>query len=88
MRSLLRLFSLIFLTPALVHAAVLEIPGDGAKLSGIGVISGWKCEASGTITVSFNGGDLIPLPYGNERSDTAGICGDTNNGFRVWTHNQ
>ena len=56
MYLLLRLCGLIILTPALVHAAVLEIPGNGAKLSGIGVISGWKCEASGPLTVSFNGG--------------------------------
>lgn len=89
MYLLLRLCGLIILAPALVHAAVLEIPGNGAKLSGIGVISGWRCEASGPITVRFNGGDPIPLPYGRERSDTAGVCGDINNGFSTvqnWAH--
>ena len=79
MRFLLRLCSLVVvLAPALVQAAVLGIPGKGAKLSGIGVISGWKCEASGPLTVRFNAGDPIPLPYGGERTDTAGVCGDTN----------
>ena len=71
MRLLLRLCGLVVLTPALVHAAVLEIPGNGAKLSGIGVISGWKCEASGTITVRLNDGDPIPLPYRRERAESA-----------------
>ena len=61
MHLLLRLCGLVVvLVPALVHAAMLEIPGNGAKLSGIGVISGWKCEASGPITVRFNDGDPIP----------------------------
>ena len=81
MYLLLRLCSLVVLAPALVHAAVLEIPGNGAKLSGIGVISGWKCEASGPLTVRFNDGDPISIPYGSERADTAGVCGDTDNGF-------
>ncbi len=89
MHLLLCLCGLVVLAPALVHAAVLEIPGSGAKLSGIGVISGWKCEASGPLTVRFNDGDPIPLPYGSERSDTAGVCGDTDNGFGTiwnWAH--
>ena len=90
MYLLLRLCGLVVvLVPALVHAAELEIPGNGAKLSGIGVISDWKCEASGPLTVRFNDGDPIPLPYGGERSDTAGVCGDTNNGFSTvqnWAH--
>ena len=34
MYLLLRLCGLIILIPALVHAAVLGIPGNGAKLSG------------------------------------------------------
>ena len=49
MYSLLRLYlGLVFLAPALAHAqSALDIPGDGDTLSGIGVISGWKCEAQG-----------------------------------------
>ena len=82
MSVLLRLcFSLLLLAPALVHAATLENPANGSFYSGIGVISGWKCTANGPLTVRFNGGDAIPLAYLNERGDTAGVCGDTNNGF-------
>ncbi len=58
-------FSLALLAPSLVHAATLEIPGNGAKLSGVGVISGWKCEAEGDLTIVFNDdGKHIPLLYG------------------------
>ena len=82
MPVLLRLrFGLLLLTPTLVHAATLENPADGSFYSGIGVVSGWKCTANGSLTVRFNDGDAIPLAYENERGDTAGVCGDTNNGF-------
>lgn len=86
MSFLLRLcFWLVILFPFLVHAAALENPGNGNSYSGIGVISGWKCEANGELTVRFNGGEPIPLAYLNERSDTEGVCGDTNNGFvSIW----
>ena len=67
------------------NRGVLENPQPGAFKSGIGVISGWKCEAAGPLTVRFNGGNPIPLAYGNERSDTQSVCGDTNNGFvSIW----
>ena len=49
----------LLLSPAWALASALEIPGDGATVSGIGVISGWKCDA-GDITVSFDDGDPIP----------------------------
>ena len=64
------------------YAATLEIPGNGAKLSGIGVIAGWKCAAEGDITISLNGEDPFPATYGLPRSDTSSVCGDDgNNGF-------
>ena len=80
---------LVLLAPSLAQAAVLEIPGDGAKLSGIGVISGWKCDADGDITVRFDGDDelTVTMVYGSERGDTEEdkdgkiICGDKDNGF-------
>ena len=89
---LLRLWlGLIVLAPSLVHSAVLENPTHGSFYSGIGVISGWKCEANGPLTARFYDEDLrplggtIPLAYLNERSDTEGVCGDTNNGFvAIW----
>ena len=78
----------LLLSPAWALANRLEIPGDGATVSGIGVISGWKCEAEGDITVSFDGGDPIPLVYGSERGDTgvSAVCDDDGlNGFvAIW----
>jgi hypothetical protein len=57
-------------------------------MSGIGVISGWKCEAVGDITVSFDDGDPIPLVYGSARGDTgvSAVCNDDGlNGFvAIW----
>jgi hypothetical protein len=73
--------AIVALTSSLVHAGILEIPGPGTKLSGIGVVSGWKCDASGDITVRFNDGDLLAMVYGSERDDTYSVCGDTNNSF-------
>ena len=68
------------LVPSLAHAAYLDIPGNDSTLSGIGVISGWKCEAT-AITVVIDDGAPIPMLYGSERGDTREVCGDTNNGF-------
>ena len=86
--SVLRLcFVFILLTPALAYSAVLENPANDSLYSGIGVISGWKCTANGTLTVRFNGGDPVPLAYGNERVDVrgAGACPGANVGFvSIW----
>ena len=85
MSFLLRLcLGLILLIPSLVHAAVLENPGTGLSYSGVGVISGWKCEAEGALSVVFNeDGTHLPLLYGSERTDVrnAGACRDVNVGF-------
>ena len=91
MSFLLRLcLGLVVLVPSLAHAqltGVLEIPGNGVTLSGIGVISGWKCEAEGDITIRLNDGDPIPATYGLPRADTSGVCGnDGNNGFFSYTN--
>ena len=71
MSFLLRLcLGLVVLVPSLAHAATLGIPGNGAKLSGVSVISGWKCEVEGDLTIVFNDdGKHIPLLYGTERTD-------------------
>ncbi len=88
MSTLLR-FCLVFvlLVPSLASAATLDIPGHGTTLSGIGVISGWKCEAKGDLTIRFNGGDPLPLLYGSERGDVrrVGACPDSDVGFvAIW----
>ena len=87
------------LVPSLAHAAVLDIPGADSHLSGTGVITGWKCEAVGDLTVRFfrpdgsavffaeEQSDTIPLVYGSGRPDVrlAGSCADANVGFvAIW----
>ena len=74
---------MVLLASSLAQAARLEIPDNGDKLSGIGVISGWKCEAEGDITIRFDDRDPIPATYGFPRDDTSATCGDDdgNNGF-------
>ena len=89
--SLVRLcMTFCVLAPSLAYAqltGVLEIPGNGVTLSGIGVISGWKCEAEGDITISLNAGESIPATYGLPRADTSGVCSDDgNNGFFSYTN--
>ena len=83
-------------TPTASRAA-LENPAHFSYASGIGLISGWACEAS-TIRVyilqrivqAVPGGPVLreddvlgPFypAYGTARGDTQGVCGDSNNGF-------
>ena len=91
-------FCLVFvlLAPSLASAATLGVPGEGTTLSGVGVISGWKCEATGDLTVRFfadgspvsvAGIDTFPLLYGSARPDVrdTGACPDVDVGFvAVW----
>ena len=58
----------------------LENPGPNAFQSGVGVLSGWVCEAE---TVEMEIGHLgrQVAAYGTERLDTEAACGDTDNGF-------
>ena len=62
-------------------SAILENPSLGSAQSGVGVISGWACEA-GEIVIELDG---MPLKagYGTTREDTRSRCGDTNNGFSL-----
>lgn len=53
----------------------LENPGPGASMSGIGVVSGWRC-AGGDITARFDDREAIPVAYGTPRDDTRGQCAD------------
>ena len=57
----------------------LENPGADSFQSGVGLLSGWVCEAE-RVEIELNG---VPqeAAYGTERLDTAGVCGDTDNGF-------
>ena len=74
---------LVLLAPSLTHAqSALDIPGNGDTLSGIGVISGWKCAAQGNLTIRLDAGAPLPAAYGFPRGDTTPVCGDDgHNGF-------
>ena len=57
----------------------LENPAANTWQSGIGPLSGWVCDAD-DVTLRING-RAYPVPYGLERIDTLGPCGDIDNGF-------
>ena len=71
------------LTP---EQAWLGNPAPGSFQSGVGVLSGWVCEAE-TVELVFETATGATFTeeagYGTEREDTAGVCGDTDNGFGV-----
>lgn len=72
--------SLFFLCSSPTPARVLESPAQGAMLSGLGFIAGWKCNA-GTITVRLNAGAPMLVATGQPRADTRRACGTEHNGF-------
>ncbi len=61
--------------------AVLENPSLGSPQSGIGIISGWACEAR-YIIIELDGA-WVQAAYGTPREDTQSVCGDSNNGFSL-----
>ena len=61
-------------------AGVVENPAPTSFQSGIGVISGWVCDAE-TVEIVLNAGPPLMAAYGTSRADTASACGDTDNGF-------
>ena len=66
--------------------AILENPSLGSAQSGVGVISGWACEAE-EIVIELDGTPL-QAAYGTVREDTRSVCGDTDNGFSLlWNWN-
>ena len=58
----------------------LENPGPDSFQSGIGVISGWVCDAE-TVEIVVEDTEHHIAAYGTERADTEAVCGDTDNGF-------
>ena len=67
-------------TPQGPTQATLENPQPGTFQSGIGLVSGWVCDAD-TVTYQIDGGALRDAAYGTSRADTLAVCGDTDNGF-------
>lgn len=67
-------------------AGFLESPAPTATLSGIGFISGWKCDAQ-DITVRIDGGPPMDMAMDIPREDTRSTCdGEANNGFIIQTN--
>ena len=79
-------FAVSLLLPPLARAqglkANLENPFANSFQSGIGVLSGWVCNAQ-RVEVEFDGQSSLrfQVGYGTTRGDTSGECGDANNGF-------
>ena len=72
--------------PAAAATGMLENPAPGAAVSGIGVISGWACDAS-RLEIEIDGGSRGQVPYGVDRADTAAACGGKrDNGFGFLTN--
>ena len=63
-------------------SGLLENPFSGSFQSGIGLFSGWVCDAS-QVEIEINGDPTLTFMagYGTDRIDTTGVCGDSNNGF-------
>ena len=77
----------LFSSTAVSPAAVLESPAQGGALSGLGFISGWKCDA-GNITVTIDGGKPLPVALPQARRALRPVCGPIRPGFIMqlnWT---
>ncbi len=61
----------------------LGIPGNNSIQSGVGIISGWTCEAEEILILIQGEGfrHVLEPSYGVERTDTESVCGDADNGF-------
>jgi subtilisin family serine protease len=67
-------------TPQGPALGVLENPQSNGFQSGVGLVSGWVCAAN-AVKYQVDDGPLRDAAYGTSRADTAGVCGDANNGF-------
>ena len=66
--------------PKATGDGVLENPLPNSFQSGIGVISGWACEAN-RLEIQIDDGPLFEAAYGTSREDTRIVCNDADNGF-------
>ena len=82
MKTHARILALIFLFGwSTAHAqGQLENPPDGGKASGVGLVSGWHCDAS-SLEIVIDDKPARPAAYGTRRGDTSSVCGDVENGF-------
>jgi len=66
--------------PPLWAKGILDNPQPDSGQSGIGVISGWVCQA-GHIDIVIDEVATLAASYGSDRGDTVGECDDADNGF-------
>ena len=79
--------TLLACSPLVFGQGMLGNPQDAGQESGIGIVSGWHCDAE-AITVQFDVYDPLQAAYGTTREDTQAICGDADNGFAMlWNWN-
>jgi hypothetical protein len=63
-------------------AGNLENPQPGGRESGIGLVSGWFCNAN-RIDIEVDGATTYRAAYGTARADTTVVCGNGNSGFAL-----
>ncbi len=80
MYKIIAVVGLVLALSSVGWADRIEVPVQESTVSGIGILSGWKCEA-GTLTVRFNGDEPLEILYGSSRDDTLDVCGDSDNGY-------
>lgn len=79
--------ALLASAPAVFAQGMLGNPADLGQESGIGLVSGWHCDA-GVLEVQFDAYPPIEAAYGTSREDTVATCGDADNGFALlWNWN-
>lgn len=64
-----------------VTKGTLENPGPDATKTGVGIVSGWVCDAD-KVEVEL-GQSRVTVAYKMLRNDTRSVCGDADNGFVV-----
>ena len=79
--------------PGSIEVGFLGNPAPSSMQSGVGVISGWVCEAE-EVEIEFTNGTTGAIQtyaagYGTIRADTEVICGDSDNGYGLlWNWNR
>lgn len=58
----------------------LENPSSASTQSGIGLFSGWVCDAP-SVEIEINRQRYLPAAHGTTRRDTEAVCGNTQSGF-------
>lgn len=86
-RAITVAFLLLLAGTRALAQGVLELPGPLSVQSGIGLVTGYVCEAE-RVEVAFNRGVRLLVPHGSTRADTERACGREDTGFGfLWNYN-